>query len=445
MVSYRAEHLGIQRTVELRTLTPDYATDGQQASMLQREARIAGSVTHPNLQSIVDTGNDESGIPFLVYEHVQGETLADRLKARGGVMSLEEAGHLMLDVVDALGAMHRAGVVHRKLSLTGVFLTHVRGGGEMAKLQRRGDSAFLSEGGTLDPHDDIEQAVTLFRTLLSGAPGGTVVPAALEAVLQRAILADPRRGFPDADAFRIALAQTIPGEAQLAIENAPTRGRLAGDSLTDDLRRLQKRQSLVVGPLAAPLGVATLELMTTLLSIEAIYRHLGEEKWSRLVDQVPEVDALLPASGRTESISETGVPIQLAGRILAAADRIGGEGDLVLLPELGCAMALRGLRRIHPDLVAGARPGDLIDDFPALWSRMIRQGEAKVIERVQGSARLTIVGQVMPNLELCALMAGFVRGALHATGAERVAVQTAGCQALGDAACVFGVIWDPPS
>lgn len=447
MVSYRAEHLGIQRIVELRTLSAAFAKDAEVASLLFREARIAGSVPHRNLQSIVDSGEDENGTPFLVYEHIQGESLADRLALNTEGVSVEEAMPLMLGVLDALSAMHRAGVVHRKLTLASVFITQVRGGGEMVKIQRRGDSAFMAEGESLlDPHDDIKQAVAIFRALLTGTETGSVESAELDATLRRALHSEPRRGFADAEAFRAALVRLAPRDSipHALPEEEPQR-RMAGDSLIEDLRRMQKRQSLIAGLPTEPRGAARIDLMTTLLSIEAIYRKLGADRWSMLVDQVPEVEGLLPASGRVDENTELGVPVDLAGRIFAAADRIAGAGDLSLLPELGEAMAVRGLRRIHPRLAAGATPGQLIEEFPKLWALMTRQGEARVLDRIAGSARLTIAAQVEPSLELCALMAGFLRGALHVTGAGRVAVQSGGCQALGDAMCVFGVVWDPPT
>jgi uncharacterized protein (TIGR02265 family) len=79
-----------------------------------------------------------------------------------------------------------------------------------------------------------------------------------------------------------------------------------------------------------------------------------------------------------------------------------------------------------------------------IWPSITRQGRVASIERGPRRARILVQDQAHPSLELCALVAGVLRGALRVSGAERVAVHTSACQALGDPVCSFALTWEEP-
>jgi len=120
-VVYRAEdpRLGRQVAVKLLPAT-DEAIPGQALVRLEREARMASSLNHPNICTIYGLENFEDG-PGIVMELLVGETLAERLaRVR---LPLREALEIAMQVTAALAEAHHAGVVHRDLKPANVMLT----------------------------------------------------------------------------------------------------------------------------------------------------------------------------------------------------------------------------------------------------------------------------------------------------------------------------------
>jgi serine/threonine protein kinase/Tfp pilus assembly protein PilF len=88
---------------------------------LLREAEAAARLSHPNLVTLYDVGRAEQG-PFLVLELLRGQTLARRLEL--GALSVREALRVGLQAAKGLAHAHAAGVVHRDLTPSNVFLCH---------------------------------------------------------------------------------------------------------------------------------------------------------------------------------------------------------------------------------------------------------------------------------------------------------------------------------
>lgn len=89
--------------------------------MFLREARLAAQIQHPNVVAVHQVIPDRDP-PILVLEHVNGESLADRL-AREGVLAPDEVARIALDVLAGLDRIHRAGIVHRDLKPANILLT----------------------------------------------------------------------------------------------------------------------------------------------------------------------------------------------------------------------------------------------------------------------------------------------------------------------------------
>jgi serine/threonine protein kinase len=114
---YRAHQLGVERNVALKIMHRDLAANDGLRARFQREARIAGSLCHPNLVNVLSLSEFEQDgltIPYLALEYLDGLSLRSALLAQGALSSAR-AVHVLLQIADALGEAHERGIVHRDL------------------------------------------------------------------------------------------------------------------------------------------------------------------------------------------------------------------------------------------------------------------------------------------------------------------------------------------
>ena len=108
-----AEDTELRRKVAVKRLAASLVADDVLQKRFFREARMAARLSHPNLVAVYDVG-EEDGLPYIVMEYVEGETVAD-LIARTGPMQPERAVELLLQVCAGLEHAHAAGLVHRDI------------------------------------------------------------------------------------------------------------------------------------------------------------------------------------------------------------------------------------------------------------------------------------------------------------------------------------------
>ncbi len=132
-VVYEAEHLAMGKLVAIKVLHPRNSRNLSAARRLRREARVAGTLGHPNICAIYDMGKLEDGSPYLVLERLHGETLAQRI-AREQSLNAGDMLDILLQVLSALAAAHQRGVVHRDLKPENVFLSRREGMRPVPKL-----------------------------------------------------------------------------------------------------------------------------------------------------------------------------------------------------------------------------------------------------------------------------------------------------------------------
>jgi eukaryotic-like serine/threonine-protein kinase len=117
---WEADDTVLGRRVALKLLVQELAHDARATRRFVREARATAKLTHPNVTRVYDFGRD-GGVPYLVMELLEGDTLADRLA--GGPLPPAEAARICAAVADALDAAHRPGIVHRDVKPANVLLT----------------------------------------------------------------------------------------------------------------------------------------------------------------------------------------------------------------------------------------------------------------------------------------------------------------------------------
>src|SRR5687767_5064662 len=117
---YRARDTRLDRTVALKILPSDLVTTpSPRVERFRHEARVIARITHPNICTLHDVGEDGPAI-FFVMEYVDGATLARRLE--DGPLPLPLALRTAIGIADALDHAHRLGVVHRHIKPSNVML-----------------------------------------------------------------------------------------------------------------------------------------------------------------------------------------------------------------------------------------------------------------------------------------------------------------------------------
>src|SRR5690348_4001572 len=117
---YRAHDRLLDRKVALKILHEHHGLDEASVERFRREARAVASVSHPNVVTVIDRG-EQDGRQFIVFEYIEGENLK-RLVERQGTLPTEQALELVIQVAGGLAFAHREGIVHRDVKPQNVLL-----------------------------------------------------------------------------------------------------------------------------------------------------------------------------------------------------------------------------------------------------------------------------------------------------------------------------------
>jgi beta-lactam-binding protein with PASTA domain/serine/threonine protein kinase len=302
---YLALDTRLDRDVALKVLRRDLAQDDAFVSRFRREARSAARLSHPNVVSVFDQGDDDGNM-FLAMEYVPGQTLREVMKAEGP-LTPRAALDIMAPVLQALGAAHRAGIIHRDVKPENIILREDDGTVKVADfgLARAvsnqtsysqtgvllGTVAYLSpeqvERGIADARSDVYAAGLILFEMLTGskaftgdtpihiayqhvhssvpAPSSrvTTVPAELDALVALATSRDPDQRPADAGDFlaevRRSRAMLTPTELDRRPEGPSAMGPGASTVAVERTSALpvdpshHARQSRPVGPVALPI------------------------------------------------------------------------------------------------------------------------------------------------------------------------------------------------
>ena len=263
----------LDRDVALKLL--DTTSDHGAVLQWRQEAQAVSRLTHPNIVPVFEA-DEFQGQPYLVFEFVDGPTLAQARKGKKA-MPAKDAVALMLDVLDALAAAHELGVVHRDLKPSNILLgkdgrARVMDFGIAARVPgqgQRGDGRIVGTAGYMSPEAargdapvpamDVFAAGVLLGELLSGAPllresdpmravervqredltlpAATAVDATLRGIVQRALSRDVATRYDSARAMHIAL------KAWLELDAAPELAASGGPATLQFLLRRMRHKT----------------------------------------------------------------------------------------------------------------------------------------------------------------------------------------------------------
>jgi serine/threonine-protein kinase len=274
---YRARDVVLGREVALKILNA--RIDHELANRFEREAQAIARLDHPSCVRILDYGRTRYGFHFIAMELLAGVTLAVRL--RDGPLSPARTVHITSRMLDGLSHAHGQGVLHRDIKPENVVLV-ARGiprvvlidfglawlrdePGTTGRGMCIGSPSYIAPerllGSRSDPASDLYSVGVVMFEMLAGvrpfagpSPVHTMqlalhrpprslrafcddIPAALEAVVMRALAKDPMRRFRDAEEMRSALAEVPAEEVRAAQIETDLRDEAAATLSIIDLAR----------------------------------------------------------------------------------------------------------------------------------------------------------------------------------------------------------------
>ncbi|HEX2288292.1 MAG TPA: protein kinase, partial [Gaiellaceae bacterium] len=117
---WKAHDRLLDRTIAIKLLHEQFTQDEEYVERFRREARSVAQLSHPNIVTVIDRGEDE-GRQYIVFEYVEGENLKQLIE-RSGPLPVRDALLLTLQMARALGFAHERGLIHRDVKPQNVLL-----------------------------------------------------------------------------------------------------------------------------------------------------------------------------------------------------------------------------------------------------------------------------------------------------------------------------------
>src|SRR5690348_2638643 len=151
---YRARHIQLGKAFALKIISPAFAADNAARVRFNQEAELASEISHPNIVSVVDYGEDPHFGAYMVMELVEGEPLIGPSSAPPPI---RRALDVLAQVADALDFIHKRGIVHGDVKADNIMLA-VEPGATTGSRRRR--IVRLLDFGLARRHDSKEVVVT---------------------------------------------------------------------------------------------------------------------------------------------------------------------------------------------------------------------------------------------------------------------------------------------
>ncbi|HET9208999.1 MAG TPA: protein kinase, partial [Thermoanaerobaculia bacterium] len=342
---YLVRHLHLQELRVIKILRQDMAADPSAQKRFLREARLATQIKHPNVAILYDFSRLDDGSFYMVWEHIQGEEVGDRVR-RLGPFPIPVAIQLGIQALRGLEVIHGAGIIHRDLSPDNLMIMEDKRGQPtlkiidlglarsletdarheitqvgmfMGKLQYCSPEQAGSVGNQpLDarsdlysfalvlyemitgmmPFDSEHQAGFIFKRLsedplpLTGRNQYVDVPSGLDRAVRKALERDREKRYPDAGTFILSLERLLQGMTaaetrEIPIASFPPEARPPAQprtrSTSTELSKAEKDDLLAQIERAAR---RVQENASEMAKIEQALGAGNAEEAARLIDQV---------------------------------------------------------------------------------------------------------------------------------------------------------------
>lgn len=120
-VVFEAQDEALQRKVALKVVRSDFATNREAVLRFLNEARAAATLKSEHVARVLDVGELDNGLPFMVMEHLEGADLAAVLQ-QAGTLPVHQAVDFVLQACEALAEAHKAAIIHRDLKPENLFV-----------------------------------------------------------------------------------------------------------------------------------------------------------------------------------------------------------------------------------------------------------------------------------------------------------------------------------
>jgi beta-lactam-binding protein with PASTA domain len=265
---WRGHDRVLNRTVAIKTLLPQFASDASFVDRFRREAQAAARLNHPGIVSVYDSGTD-GDTPYIVMEFIEGRTLADYL-ASGKTIPPMESAKIAQDIAEALAVAHAQGVIHRDIKPANVMVTRdgkllvmdfgiarLISGPETAPQTSAvlGTASYLSpeqaQGQPVDARTDIYALGVVLYEMLTGRPPFTGdSPMAIAYKQVNATPPAPSSANPD-------VPPELDAVVMRALSKNPANRYQSGKEFADDLERARTGGQVLATPLLPAGGEAT--------------------------------------------------------------------------------------------------------------------------------------------------------------------------------------------
>jgi TolB-like protein/Tfp pilus assembly protein PilF len=420
-VVYRAHDVQLDRPVALKVLAAHLGGDPVAARRFRLEARTIATLEHPNICAIHEIGETDDGLLYLVMPLYEGETVQQVLE--GGPLPVVRAIDIATQTLHGLGKAHARGIIHRDIKPSNVLLTPdgvvklldfgvvklpdltLTGTAELPI----GTAAYMSPeqalGTPIDLRTDLWSVGVMLYEMLTGqrpyasgvaaalagerSPTPLValrsldrdIPAALEAVVARALAQDPAARYQSAAEFEDALRASAP-QSSGSDAARPVTLRTAG----------RRRRNVLTGVIAGLVLISATTWYATTRPPETPAAAAAPEETGLSIAVLPLVDR---SAGGTEQYYADG----LTEELIATLSRVDGlrvasstssfayrgrtEDVRAIGTQLGVSHVVEGnLQRAGDELRIRATLVRVHDGFQ-VWSQLFRRpvGEAFAVQQ----------------------------------------------------------------